>query len=150
MRIHFGLGYRVYYMRIGTTIYLLLSGGDKSSHKRDIAQAKKMARDLKTTKPWRRPTPPLMLPITSITAKSSLNIIRGHRRLEPPCVSLPRSAIWPRRGMAQIAEDAGLGQESLHTSLRAGGHPRYDIVTAVLRALGEKFAIVANNARPRS
>ena len=52
--------------------------------------------------------------------------------------------------MAQIAEDAGLGQESLHTSLRAGVHARYDAVTAVLRALGVKFAIVANNARPRS
>jgi probable addiction module antidote protein len=54
------------------------------------------------------------------------------------------------RGMAQIAEDAGLGQESLQTSLRAVGHPRYHTVTAVLRALGVKFAIVANHSAPPS
>lgn len=36
MRIHVGTGYRVYYMRIGNTIYLLLAGGAKSTQKRDI------------------------------------------------------------------------------------------------------------------
>ena len=50
MRIHFGPGYRVYFVRTGTTIYVLLAGGDKSSQKRDIARAKKMARELKETK----------------------------------------------------------------------------------------------------
>jgi putative addiction module killer protein len=50
MRIHFGPGYRVYFARTGTTIYVLLTGGDKSSQKQDIARAKKMARELKETK----------------------------------------------------------------------------------------------------
>jgi putative addiction module killer protein len=50
MRIHFGPGYRVYFVRTGTTIYVLLAGGDKSSQKQDIARAKKMARELKETK----------------------------------------------------------------------------------------------------
>ena len=44
MRIHFGPGYRVYFVRTGTT------SGDKSSQKQDIARAKNMARDLKETK----------------------------------------------------------------------------------------------------
>ncbi len=47
------------------------------------------------------------------------------------------------RGMAQIAKDAGLGRESLYKALSAGAHPRYETVTAVLHALGVKFAIVA-------
>jgi len=34
-------------MRRGTTVYLLLTGGDKSSQRRDIARAKRMARELK-------------------------------------------------------------------------------------------------------
>lgn len=42
MRIHFGPGYRVYYAREGTSIYLLLLGGDKKSQRRDIARAKAM------------------------------------------------------------------------------------------------------------
>ena len=39
MRIHVGPGYRVYYARIGKTVYLLIGGGDKSSQSRDIARA---------------------------------------------------------------------------------------------------------------
>jgi putative addiction module killer protein len=47
MRIHVGPGYRVYFVRIGTTVYVLLTGGDKSSQKRDIARAKTLALELK-------------------------------------------------------------------------------------------------------
>lgn len=47
MRIHAGAGYRVYYTRIGEVVYLLLVGGNKSTQKRDIKRAIKMARELK-------------------------------------------------------------------------------------------------------
>jgi hypothetical protein len=47
MRVHFGPGYRVYYMRDGAVLYLLLSGGDKSTQQADIARARKMARQVK-------------------------------------------------------------------------------------------------------
>ncbi len=50
MRIHVGPGYRVYFVRMGTTIYVLLTGGDNSSQNHDIARAKKMAQELKETK----------------------------------------------------------------------------------------------------
>lgn len=49
MRIHFGPGYRVYFSRTGTTIYVLLVGGDKSTQKKDIARAKQMAREFRET-----------------------------------------------------------------------------------------------------
>jgi putative addiction module killer protein len=47
MRIHVGPGYRLYYMRRGEVVYLLLLGGDKSSQKRDIKRALEMARTLR-------------------------------------------------------------------------------------------------------
>jgi putative addiction module killer protein len=47
MRIHYGPGYRVYFVRNGATIYVLLNGGDKGSQKRDIERAKSLARELK-------------------------------------------------------------------------------------------------------
>ena len=46
LRIDVGPGYRVYYTRRGEVIYLLLSGGDKSSQKRDIKRAIEIARTL--------------------------------------------------------------------------------------------------------
>lgn len=46
MRVHVGPGYRVYYTRRGEVIYLLLLGGDKSTQKRDIKRAIKLASEL--------------------------------------------------------------------------------------------------------
>ena len=51
MRIHTGPGYRVYFTRTGAADYFLLTGGDKSTQKRDLARAKEMARELKETNP---------------------------------------------------------------------------------------------------
>ncbi len=50
MRIHVGAGYRVYYTRTGSTVYVLLAGGVKASQTKDIAKAKTMARELKKAK----------------------------------------------------------------------------------------------------
>jgi putative addiction module killer protein len=47
MRIDVGPGYRVYFARQGAAVYVLLTGGDKSSQERDIVEAKAMARELK-------------------------------------------------------------------------------------------------------
>ena len=49
MRIHFGPRYRVYFTRRGAILYLLLTGGDKSTQKRDIERAKKLVLELKET-----------------------------------------------------------------------------------------------------
>ncbi|QGZ57577.1 type II toxin-antitoxin system RelE/ParE family toxin [Paraburkholderia acidiphila] len=46
MKIDFGPGYRVYYTRRGTVVYVLLTGGDKSSQDQDIRRAIQMAREL--------------------------------------------------------------------------------------------------------
>jgi len=46
MRVHCGPGYRVYFTRRGEVIYLLLTGGDKSTQPRDIQRAKQMAHHL--------------------------------------------------------------------------------------------------------
>lgn len=47
MRIHAGSGYRVYFVRRGSTVYFLVCGGDKASQNRDIRRAKRMVRELK-------------------------------------------------------------------------------------------------------
>ena len=47
MRVHHGSGYRVYFVRRGMAVYMLLCGGNKANQKKDIRLAKKMARDMK-------------------------------------------------------------------------------------------------------
>ena len=46
MRIHFGAGYRVYFVRRGKVLLFLLCGGDKSTQSRDIEKARRILRDL--------------------------------------------------------------------------------------------------------
>ncbi|WP_072396431.1 type II toxin-antitoxin system RelE/ParE family toxin [Hyphomicrobium sp. CS1GBMeth3] len=43
MRMHFGPGYRVYFIKRGERFILLLAGGDKSTQERDIIRAKRLA-----------------------------------------------------------------------------------------------------------
>ena len=40
------------------------------------------------------------------------------------------------RGMTKLAQDAGMGRESLYKALTPGAKPRYDTVLKVMRALG--------------
>jgi probable addiction module antidote protein len=43
------------------------------------------------------------------------------------------------RGMAQIAQDAGIGREALYKALRADAQPRFDTIARVCKALGVKL-----------
>ena len=47
LRIHYGPGYRVYFIQHGTLFVVLLCGGGKSSQKLDIANAKALAAEWK-------------------------------------------------------------------------------------------------------
>jgi len=46
LRIDYGPGYRVYFVRRGDLVIVLLGGGDKKSQRRDIAAALALAKDV--------------------------------------------------------------------------------------------------------
>jgi len=46
LRIFYGPGYRVYFVKRNSVVVILLSGGDKSSQQTDIAKAKEIAKQL--------------------------------------------------------------------------------------------------------
>lgn len=46
MREHFGKGWRMYFVQRGSTLIVMLGGGDKASQQRDIAKAIGLAKTL--------------------------------------------------------------------------------------------------------
>lgn len=49
LRIDYGPGYRVYYLRRGNTLIILLAGGDKNTQSKDIQTALDLAKSMKET-----------------------------------------------------------------------------------------------------
>ncbi len=65
---------------------------------------------------------------------------------DPDLLLLAIADIAKVRGMSKIAEEAGLGRESLYKALTPGAKPRYETVQKLLRALGVKLTAVPFHA----
>ena len=61
---------------------------------------------------------------------------------DPAVLLAALSDVAKARGMATVAKAAGLGRESLYKALAPGSHPRHETGSAVMRALGVRFAVV--------
>ncbi len=46
LRIHYGPGYRVYFVQRGTVLIVLLCGGDKKTQQKNIEIAKQLAKEV--------------------------------------------------------------------------------------------------------
>lgn len=51
LRINYGPGYRVYFQQKGSTLIILLAGGDKSTQARDIEEVLMLARQINEESP---------------------------------------------------------------------------------------------------
>ena len=45
-KIHYGAGYRLYFVNCGKRIIIMLCGGDKSSQNKDIKKARELAKEI--------------------------------------------------------------------------------------------------------
>ena len=48
------------------------------------------------------------------------------------------------RGIAKVAQDSGLGRESLYKALAPGAKPRYETVRKLMDALGVKLTVTTS------
>lgn len=54
------------------------------------------------------------------------------------------SSVARARGIAKIAQDSGLGRESLYKALAPGAKPRYETIRKLVDALGVKLIVTAS------
>ena len=62
---------------------------------------------------------------------------------DPKLVATVLGDIARAKGMAKVAQEAGLGRESLYKSLSPGGNPELGTVLRVVRALGLRLRAAA-------
>ena len=60
---------------------------------------------------------------------------------DPDAFLVAVSDVAKARGIAAVANDAGLGRESLYKALKPGAQPRFDTVRRLLGALGVRLDI---------
>ena len=60
---------------------------------------------------------------------------------DPDAFLVAVSDVAKARGIAAVANNAGLGRESLYKALRPGAQPRFDTVRRLLGALGVRLDI---------
>lgn len=59
---------------------------------------------------------------------------------DPDLLLLALADVARAKGMAQVAQAAGLGRESLYKALAPGAKPRFDTIVKVARALGVRLS----------
>ena len=143
MRIHCGPGYRIYFAQKGKVLLLLLCGGDKSTQSRDIAKARRVLADFGKELAMAKFKP---FDISAHLDNDEVIAEFLTAALEDPNPDVFLSAVGKvakARGMSAIAENTGLGRESLYKALSPGAKPRYETILKVLQSLGVKISVTA-------
>jgi len=60
---------------------------------------------------------------------------------DPALITAALGDVARAKGMSQVAQDAGLGRESLYKALSPEGNPEFGTVLKVIRALGLKLKV---------
>ena len=141
MRVHHGPGYRLYYLREGSTL-VLLCGGDKGSQQRDIERAGRPGRGLEAdmTEKFTR------WDVTEYlrTREDARLYLEACAEEDPGDGSLIRTALndIARAGnMSRLAREIGMSREGLYKALSEDGNPTFATVMRITRALGLRWRI---------
>ncbi|MCE7902272.1 MAG: putative addiction module antidote protein [Gammaproteobacteria bacterium PRO9] len=62
---------------------------------------------------------------------------------DPAALAVALGTVARARGMAAVAESAGMAREALYKALRPGSQPRFETIQRVMAALGVKLTVSA-------
>src|ERR1700730_17234532 len=143
MRIDYGPGYRVYFVRRGDTVVVLLCGGDKRNQDRDIARpsnwCKRFREDDMTRTTSRWDAADTLETKEYIAAYLDAVLEDG----DPDLLKAALGDIARAKGMTEIAQAAGLGRANLYKALSPDGNPDFATVARVLKALGLRLSVAS-------
>jgi probable addiction module antidote protein len=139
IKINYGPGYRIYFVRRGEEWVILLAGGDKRTQDRDIQTALELARNVQVismvskrieTRPWD--------PAENLRTEEDMAayLDAALEDGDPALVIAAIGDIARAKGMSQIARETGLGHESLFKALSTSGNPEFSTILKVVQALG--------------
>lgn len=143
LRIHYGPGYRVYFVQRDSVVVILLSGGDKSSQNADIKRAKEIAKQLED---W-------MMPISTTYWDSAAHLKTDEdiqlyleacieeAEDDPALIIHALGVVARAKNMSQLSRETGLSREGLYKALSVDGNPTFATIAKVTKALGFKLTI---------
>jgi len=156
LRIHVGAGHRVYCGRHGSAVVILLCGGSKSTQVRDIRRARGTVVGMEKEA--------IMSKLNGVVSHHEREVAElGYDRelaveyLKVAIESLDnpedraagllalRAVAEAYGGLAVVAAEAGISRESLYRSLSAKGNPTLKTLVAVLKTLGLRLSVKAEN-----
>ena len=159
LRIDYGSGYRVYFIKRDNVIVILLCGGDKSSQQKDIRKAQLMAKSVKPPTP--NPRTPIQITrfihMTIRTTKWDTSefldseeaivayIEAAFEDGDPAAITHALGNVARARGMTAIAKEAGVTRRALYKALSEDGDPRLSTLLGVVKALGVRLSVTAGD-----
>ena len=150
MRIHYGPGYRVYFVQRGIEMVILLAGGTKSTQSKDIKTALEIAQQIQEVKMG---TIKLRKWDSAEYLKTDEDIVLYLEACleeagdDAAFIAKALGTMARAKGMTQLAKETGLGRESLYKALSGEGNPSFATILKVMSALGIKLhAEIAHTA----
>ena len=139
MRVHYGPGYRVYFLQWKQELFILLAGGSKSTQSKDIKTAAISATakggNMKTMKFRNWDVVEYLKTEEDMVLYFDACLEEG----DPALITAALGDIARAKGMSQVARDAGISREGLYKALSSEGNPEFATVLKVMKALGLKL-----------
>jgi probable addiction module antidote protein len=145
-KIDYGPGYRVFFIRHGNILDILLCSGDKSTQDKDIQQVFELAHALNEEEKMKNQMITIHLWDATDHQENEEDMVlyleAALEEKDSALISAVSRDIARANGMGQIAEKTGLRRTSLCKALSPDGHAEFATILKVVDALGLELCVM--------